>query len=149
MTEIFLKTASRFKQLSSLEAPTWRTALSSRESNTALIAWIAASQPAGWPAHSCSGLQHIISNNTYNCLREQPPKTSPTSIGRTPGCLPKAIRRLTMKTSRQAGLTNVVANLLATAERASQRVSEASQKEVHTRKKHQVQMDQQHHPYVE
>jgi len=36
-----------------------------------------------------------------------------------------------MKTSRQAGSTNVVANLLAAAERASQRVSEASQKEVH------------------
>ena len=45
-TKMFLRAACRFKQLKALEASTWRTASASGESNTALIAWIAASQPA-------------------------------------------------------------------------------------------------------
>ena len=51
-------------------------------------------------------------------------------MGLTPGCL-STIRRQAVKAERLAGSTRDAANLLATAEKASQRVSEASWKAVH------------------
>ena len=87
----------------------------------------------GWQLHNqqvglhtiarTSHLQYIISNNALESNRRQ---ASPIPIGLTPGCLSKAIRQQAVNAERQQGSTSAVANLLATAERAAQSVSEAT-----------------------
>ena len=84
---------------------------------------MAASQPAGWPAHNCKGpaaynTSFQITHKTV--LERSRLQTSQTPMGVTPGCLSKAIRQQAVKAERLAGSTRDAANLLATAERESQ-----------------------------
>ena len=78
----------RFTELNALSASTSSTASVFSSSNIVCIAWIAASQPASWPAQTCSEpTEDVISLRTTDTMAFLMIllKTSPTPMGLNPG----------------------------------------------------------------
>ncbi len=61
----FLLATARFRRLNALSASTSKTASVPAEANTFLNACIAASQPDGWPAHTCVDPAALVISNPH------------------------------------------------------------------------------------
>ena len=118
----------RFKRLNALSASISKTALVSISWKMSRKAWMAASQPAGCPAHTCvtpAASMMSFFSTVIIALPMMRRNDSPMPIGRTPGFLSSGIRRLLRRALTPEGSTCSVARRRATSATALQSSSEA------------------------
>ena len=105
-----------------LKASIKRTASESSSLKTWLIAWMAASQPDSWLAHTCRFTTDLITSSLKEWTIALPIillMTLPTPIGRSPGFLSKGICLLAKNTSKESVWSDSIGKFFAKLARAN------------------------------
>ena len=127
----------RFRRLNALYASISRTASVSISWKMLRRAWMAASQPAGWPTHTCvtpAASMMSFFRTVITALPMMRRKVSPMPIGRTPGFLSSGIKRLLSRGLMPKGSTCSVAKRRATSATAPRSSLEAALNETSIRR---------------
>ena len=119
----------RLRLLNAFVASTWKMAWHDGNSNTLLIAWMAASHPDCWSTHSCC-TPATFKTSSLTIYRMALPiillATSPIPMGLTPGCLSMTMSLHDVSAFRPTGSTKVVQRRRPTAATALHRSRDAS-----------------------